>query len=77
MSVGKEGGLTSTIWLLDYGAGNVCSLVNAFAAVGKRVSLVQSPQDIVNAKVLYPLRHDSVSVVPYIPALALVSLCPV
>ena len=39
------------IWLLDYGAGNVRSLVNAVSALGFRLKRIQSPSDFLEANV--------------------------
>ncbi len=38
------------ITLLDYGAGNVRSLVNALKSLGETITFVQSPEDILSAK---------------------------
>jgi len=40
------------ITLLDYGAGNVRSLVNALKSLGETVRFVQSPDDILSAAFL-------------------------
>lgn len=40
-----------TVYLLDYVAGNIRSLVNAIERVGYEVELVQSPADIAQAEV--------------------------
>ncbi|KAI9782665.1 MAG: Histidine biosynthesis bifunctional protein hisB [Peltula sp. TS41687] len=41
-----------TVYLLDYVAGNIRSLVNAIEKLGYRVSWIQSPSDIANAEKL-------------------------
>lgn len=50
---------SGNIWLLDYGAGNVRSIINAFAKIGQSVSLVKAAEDITNAPVssVYNLAH--------------------
>ncbi|MCP4022480.1 MAG: imidazole glycerol phosphate synthase subunit HisH, partial [Desulfobacteraceae bacterium] len=43
------------ITLLDYGAGNVRSVVNAIEKLGGKISVVSRPEDILNAeKILFP-----------------------
>ena len=42
------------ITLLDYGAGNVRSVVNALAALGQDVVMAVSPEDIRMARVWIP-----------------------
>ncbi|AEH44842.1 imidazoleglycerol phosphate synthase, cyclase subunit [Thermodesulfatator indicus DSM 15286] len=43
------------ITLLDYGAGNVRSVVNALEALGEKVKLVKTPEDILSAeKLIFP-----------------------
>ncbi len=43
------------ITILDYGAGNVRSVINAVQSLGKRVNIVKNPSDIVNAeKLIFP-----------------------
>lgn len=40
-----------TVYLLDYVAGNVRSLVNAIEKVGYTVELVRTPADVASAQV--------------------------
>ncbi|HDL90464.1 MAG TPA: imidazole glycerol phosphate synthase subunit HisH, partial [Thermodesulforhabdus norvegica] len=40
------------ITVLDYGAGNVRSVVNAIKSLGYNVRFVKKPQDITNARIL-------------------------
>jgi len=40
------------VTILDYGAGNVCSVINAIQKCGYSVEFVQKPEDILAAKVL-------------------------
>ncbi len=40
------------ITLLDYGAGNVRSVINAIESFGEKVRIVQSPKDILEARIL-------------------------
>lgn len=40
-----------TVYLLDYVAGNVRSLVNAIEKVGYSVEWVRKPEDVANAEV--------------------------
>jgi glutamine amidotransferase/cyclase len=40
-----------SVSLLDYGAGNVLSVINAVKKLGYQVNLIQNPGDIQNAKV--------------------------
>ena len=43
------------ITLLDYGAGNVRSVVNAIEKLGGKIKMVTKPSDILNAeKLLFP-----------------------
>jgi glutamine amidotransferase/cyclase len=43
------------ITLLDYGAGNVRSVINAIESLGENVKVVSDPQDIVSAeKLVFP-----------------------
>lgn len=43
------------VTLLDYGAGNVRSVVNALTTLGERVKFVEKPEDIINAeKLVFP-----------------------
>lgn len=42
------------VYLLDYVAGNVRSLVNAIEKVGYEVAWVKTPEDVVNADVTNP-----------------------
>jgi glutamine amidotransferase/cyclase len=43
------------ITLLDYGAGNVRSVINAIESLGERVTLVSGPDDILSAeKLIFP-----------------------
>lgn len=52
-STGEESPECETkVTLLDYGAGNVRSVVNAIEKCGHKVELVTKPEDITNAKVL-------------------------
>jgi glutamine amidotransferase/cyclase len=44
-------GMQQNIWLLDYGAGNVRSIINAFTKIGHGVELVKTPEEIANAPV--------------------------
>jgi glutamine amidotransferase/cyclase len=41
----------ATVTLLDYGAGNVLSVVNAIKHLGYAVNLVERPEDITRASV--------------------------
>jgi glutamine amidotransferase/cyclase len=43
------------ITLLDYGAGNVRSVINAIESLGEHVTLVSAPDDILSAeKLIFP-----------------------
>lgn len=42
-----------TVYLLDYVAGNVRSLVNAIEKVGYTVEWIRSPEDVAKADVSY------------------------
>ena len=43
------------VTLLDYGAGNVRSVINALESLGAKVKIVRSPEDILNArKLVFP-----------------------
>lgn len=43
------------MWVLDYGAGNVRSVINAINALGFEVKFVKNVEDIVNApRLLFP-----------------------
>ncbi|MBW1682934.1 MAG: imidazole glycerol phosphate synthase HisHF, partial [Deltaproteobacteria bacterium] len=43
------------ITLLDYGAGNVRSVINAIQALGEQVTVVRDPDDILRAeKLVFP-----------------------
>ena len=44
--------LRTRVTLLDYGAGNVRSVVNALELLGCEVSLVRSGQDVLDASIL-------------------------
>lgn len=49
-----------TVYLLDYVAGNVRSLVNAIEKVGYSVEWVRKPEDVANAEVcLRPQRPST------------------
>jgi glutamine amidotransferase/cyclase len=41
----------ASVTLLDYGAGNVLSVVNALKHLGYAVKIAQTPQDITDASV--------------------------
>lgn len=47
-----------TVYLLDYVAGNVRSLVNAIEKVGYTVEWVRRPEDVANATVCAPPSHQ-------------------
>jgi imidazole glycerol-phosphate synthase len=40
-----------TVHLLDYAAGNICSLVNAIEKLGWEVAWIKSPDDVANVEV--------------------------
>ena len=40
------------ITLLDYGAGNVRSIINAFIHIGERIKVARGPEDIMSAEIL-------------------------
>lgn len=42
-----------TVYLLDYVAGNIRSLVNAIERIGYRVQWIKEPGDIANAEVCF------------------------
>ena len=43
------------ITILDYGAGNVRSVINAVESLGQKTKIVKNPQDILNAeKLIFP-----------------------
>jgi glutamine amidotransferase/cyclase len=43
--------MSSEVWMIDYGAGNVRSLVNAVQHLGFTLRIVQEPEDILKAEV--------------------------
>lgn len=43
--------------MLDYGAGNVRSLVNAVEKLGYHIEMVKEPNDILNAEVGFLVQH--------------------
>ncbi|KAJ1541847.1 Imidazole glycerol phosphate synthase hisHF, chloroplastic, partial [Cladochytrium tenue] len=45
-----NGGDSGGLWLLDYGAGNVRSLVNAVRKLGYSIRRIETPADILAAK---------------------------
>lgn len=46
---------TKTVWMLDYGAGNVRSVVNAVKYLGYEIKFVETVDDIRNApRLLFP-----------------------
>ena len=48
-------GLRTMITLLDYGAGNVRSVINAIESLGEKVRLVETPEDLRGAeKLVFP-----------------------
>jgi len=49
----------SKVYLLDYVAGNVRSLVNAIEKVGYTVEWIRSPEDVVKADVSRSLFDDT------------------
>ena len=43
------------ITILDYGAGNVRSVINAVESLGKKINIVKKPSDITDAeKLIFP-----------------------
>eukprot|EP00123_Amoebidium_parasiticum_P016347 comp23399_c0_seq1/m.38810 comp23399_c0_seq1/g.38810 ORF comp23399_c0_seq1/g.38810 comp23399_c0_seq1/m.38810 type:complete len:540 (-) comp23399_c0_seq1:317-1936(-) len=48
-------GADQEVWMLDYGAGNVRSVINAVQALGYTLRYVENPDDILNApRLLFP-----------------------
>ena len=47
--------MTTGLYMLDYGAGNVRSLVNAVHRLGYEIEFVKDPSDILKAQVLFVL----------------------
>lgn len=45
--------MTAGLYMLDYGAGNVRSLVNAVNRLGYEIEFVKDPSDILKAQVLF------------------------
>ena len=43
-----------TVWLLDYVAGNIRSLVNAIQKLGYDIAWIKDPSDIQNAEARFP-----------------------
>lgn len=49
--------MTTALYMLDYGAGNVRSLVNAVNRLGYEIEFVKDPSDILKAQVLLPTTY--------------------
>lgn len=54
--------MTTGLYMLDYGAGNVRSLVNAVNRLGYEIEFVKDPSDILKAQVLLPTSLFSIHI---------------